>query len=173
MITTRILTWIYIASSFTMETYETITIWELLSAELRGCQERIEEFLNSPETINLFHTQSMSGLDAKEKRDNNTHIFVGLHEIMPQLLSLLATAQPTSLLVETCLQLIPSSHTEQRKINIQLVISALSYWYRSDTANSHVQQAIETLSNMIQNDPDESIRHQFTESITRILANER
>ncbi|KAI7878696.1 hypothetical protein K492DRAFT_208804 [Lichtheimia hyalospora FSU 10163] len=144
----------FLASSFTMETYETITIWELLSAELRGCQERIEGFLNSPEAINLFHTQS-------------------LHEIMPQLLSLLATAQPTSLLVETCLQLIPSSHTEQRKINIQLVISALSYWHRSDTANSHVQQAIETLSNMIQNDPDESIRHQFTESITRILANER
>lgn len=48
-------------SSFTMETYETITIWELLSAELRGRQERIEEFLNSPETINLFHTQSTIG----------------------------------------------------------------------------------------------------------------
>ncbi|KAJ8655989.1 hypothetical protein O0I10_008429 [Lichtheimia ornata] len=141
----------FLVSSFAMETYETITIWELLSAELRGRQERIEEFLNSPETINLFHTQN-------------------LNEIMPQLLSLLATAQPTSLLVETCLQLIPSSsHIEQRKINIQLVISALSYWYRIDTTNSHIQQAIETLSNMTRNDPDESIR-QFTESITRITS---
>lgn len=50
-----------VVSSFAMETYETITIWELLSAELRGRQERIEEFLNSPETINLFHTQSKIG----------------------------------------------------------------------------------------------------------------
>lgn len=105
-----------------------------------------------------------------EKDDNVTHDdFLDLNEIMPQLLSLLATAQPTSLLVETCLQLIPSSPTEQRKINIQLVISALSYWYRIDTSNSHIQQAIETLSNMIRDDPDESIR-QFTESITRITS---
>lgn len=155
------------ASSFTMETYETITIWELVSAELRGRQERIEGFLNSPETINLFHTQSK--LHDWKKDDNVTYHFLGLNEIMPQLLSLLATAQPTSLLVETCLQLIPSSPTEQRKINIQLVISALSYWYRIDTSNSHIQQAIETLSNMIRDDPDESIR-QFTESITRITS---
>lgn len=98
------------------------------------------------------------------------YLSLDLNEIMPQLLSLLATAQPTSLLVETCLQLIPSSsHVEQRKTNIQLCISALSYWYRTDKANPHIQQAIETLSNMIRNDPDESIR-QFTESITRITS---
>lgn len=67
-----------VVSSFAMETYETITIWELLSAELRGRQERIEEFLNSPETINLFHTQSKIGWDTLTRILSLTHMLYHL-----------------------------------------------------------------------------------------------
>ncbi|KAI9265202.1 protein-domain-containing protein [Phascolomyces articulosus] len=131
----------FLVSTFKLDAYETGSAWQLLVAELQGQQERIENFLSMSDTIVLLQSQT-------------------LDQITPQLLSLFSTAYPTPTLLESMLQVIPSTASTTVRDKIHLIMTAFIDWKQQQKSSAALEKSMQFILNIIesQNVNDETTR---------------
>ncbi|KAI8984132.1 protein-domain-containing protein [Mycotypha africana] len=106
----------FISTSFTLPTFETLSFWQLLTAELQGRPALIQEFFQNPKVSQLLK------VDFK-------------NEIIPFLLTLLKSVAPSKELIHAIVQIVPISNTsitdetgQELSEQLQLTIALLQHW---------------------------------------------
>ncbi|KAI9005470.1 hypothetical protein CLU79DRAFT_594197 [Phycomyces nitens] len=97
-----------LASSTEFDPYSTMSLWQLLAAELSGHQDRIENFFSAPSNINMLQSNFCD-------------------EMLPPLLSMASSSRPSYRLLEAIVQ-IPSHSHQPNHSSCRFVIAVLNQW---------------------------------------------
>ncbi|KAF1806384.1 protein-domain-containing protein [Mucor lusitanicus] len=98
----------FLEASLSLPAYETMYYWQLLAAEIQGNVKRIEQFFQQEQVAAVLKTQFK-------------------HELMPSLMSILSSTEPSKDLIHAMIRTVPPQPTLAHP-QAQLVLAALQYW---------------------------------------------
>ncbi|CEP17729.1 hypothetical protein [Parasitella parasitica] len=99
----------FLDRSLALPTYETLSYWQLLAAEIQGKSDRIEQFFQKDQVADI--------LQSKLK-----------NELMPSLMSILISTPPTKELIYSIIRIVPKQQPTITQPQVQLVLTALQHW---------------------------------------------
>ncbi|KAI9273363.1 protein-domain-containing protein [Helicostylum pulchrum] len=101
-------------NSFSLATYETICVWQLLAAELQGKNKAIEQFFGDSEILDILKTKFKN-------------------EIVSSLFSILTSAKPTKSLINSIIRIIPENR-KGTEPQVQFALASFQYWATNVTS---------------------------------------
>ncbi|KAG0184656.1 Integrator complex subunit 3 [Apophysomyces sp. BC1034] len=128
----------FLMSSLEMNPFEVMSMWQIVAAELQGHPERVDVFFSTPDILRVFQAKLRS-------------------EIMPPLLAVLASIQPTKKLIEALVQ-ITSTEKQGLDVKWQFVTAALNYWatITRESLQRCLSELVSSLLDAAESETDES-----------------
>ncbi|KAG1107835.1 hypothetical protein G6F42_016219 [Rhizopus arrhizus] len=128
----------FLEAALSLPAYETMYYWQLLAAEIQGKTKRIEEFFQQDQVAAIFKTKLKQ-------------------ELMPSLMSILTSTQPSKDLIHALIHIVPKEPTLVQP-QAQLVLTCLQYWsiHATESFGSSLNELIVWFIDLVESESNES-----------------
>ncbi|CAO0799326.1 unnamed protein product [Mucor circinelloides] len=128
----------FLEAALSLPAYETMYYWQLLAAEIQGKTKRIEQFFQQDQVAAIFKTKLKQ-------------------ELMPSLMSILTSTQPSKDLIHALIDIVPKEPTLVQP-QAQLVLTCLQYWsiHATESFGSSLNELIVWFIDLVESESNES-----------------
>lgn len=147
----------FLEAALSLPAYETMYYWQLLAAEIHGKTKRIEQFFQQDQVAAIFKTKCKLFYILFYAYRALTRTHSVKQELMPSLMSILTSTQPSKDLIHALIHIVSKEPTLVQP-QAQLVLTCLQYWsiHATESFGSSLNELIVWFIDLVESESNES-----------------